>query len=59
MTPKELLYIDDVLGNVQQIEKSCTDLAAQIQDSNLKTMLQDFSTKHRECFGKFINLING
>ena len=32
MSPKELLYIEDALGHEQQMKKSCTDFANQLQD---------------------------
>jgi hypothetical protein len=57
MTPKELLYIEDVLGNEKQLQTSCTNLASQVQDAKLRMLLQDISDKHRDCFGKFYNLI--
>jgi hypothetical protein len=57
MTPKELQYIEDALGNEKQMQTSCTNLASQIQDAKLKTLLEDISDKHRDCFGKFYNLI--
>jgi hypothetical protein len=59
MTPKELLYIEDALGNNQQMQTSCTNLASQVQDAKLRMLLQDISDKHRDCFNKFYNLIKG
>ncbi|MHB1153004.1 MAG: hypothetical protein ACYCWE_18235 [Eubacteriales bacterium] len=58
MTPKELQYIEDVLGNEQEMQNACTNLASQVQDVKLKTFIQDLSDKHRKCFNDFYNLIN-
>lgn len=58
MSPKELLYVEDALGHEKQMKTACSDFANQIQDPELKTFIQELSTKHQECFGTFYSLLN-
>ena len=58
MSPKELQYVEDVLGHEEQMNKSCAAFANQIQDQELKSFVQNLSSKHQETFSKFYNLLN-
>ncbi len=58
MSPKELLYVEDALGNEKQMKTACCDLANQIQDAELKSFVEGLSAKHQETFGKFYSLLN-
>ena len=58
MSPKELLYIQDALDHATQTKQCCSDFAAQIQDPNLKTLLQNLTAKQNETFTKFYSLLN-
>ena len=59
MSPKELLYIEDALGHEQQMKKSCTDFANQLQDAELKGFVQELCKKHQQSFNRFYILLNG
>ena len=58
MSPKELQYVEDVLGHEEQMNKSCCDFANQLQDQELKSFVQSLSSKHQETFNRFYNLLN-
>lgn len=58
MSPKELLYLEDALSHQMQLKTSCNDFANQIQDAELKSFLQDLSTKHQESFSRFLGVLN-
>ena len=58
MSPKELLYIEDALGHEQQMKKSCTNFANQLQDTELKNFVQELCNKHQQCFNRFYGLLN-
>lgn len=57
MSPKELLYIEDALGHEQQMKKSCTDFANQLQDPELKNFVQGLCNKHQQSFNRFYGLL--
>lgn len=59
MSPKELLYIQDALDHAEETKKCCSDFASQIQDSSLRNLLQDISSKQGETFTKIYSLLNG
>ena len=58
MSPKELLYIQDVLDHAVEAKKCCNDFASQVQDPNLRTLLRDLSAKQEATFTKFYSLLN-
>jgi hypothetical protein len=58
MSPKELSYIEDALGHAQDLQKSCTGFANQIQDPELKSYVNSLSTKLGESYNKFYSLLN-
>lgn len=57
MSPKELLYIQDVLSHEQHMKTKCTECAAQIQDPELKSFVQQYTAKHQQIFGQFYQLL--
>ncbi len=59
MTPKELLYIEDVLGHQKQMKTAFSDFAGQISDPELKNFVQTLSDRQNTQFQKFYSLING
>ena len=59
MTPKELLYIEDALGHERAMQQSCTQLAGQLQNADLKNFLTQMASKHGDEFLKFYALLNG
>lgn len=57
MSPKELMYIEDVLGHQTQIKATCTDAASQLQDAELKGFVSELAQKHAASFGRFYSLL--
>ena len=57
MSPKELLYIEDILGHEQQIKCTCKESSAQLTDNELKNFIMDIQAKHQQCFDKFYGLL--
>lgn len=58
MSPKELLYIEDTLDHLTENKKCCTDFASQVQDTSLRTLLQDVAAKETKLFNQFYALLN-
>lgn len=58
MTPKELMYIEDVLAHEQQMQTTCADFAAQIKDPDLKAFVSSLSNKQIDCYARFYSLLN-
>lgn len=58
MSPKELLYIEDALNHEQDLKKSCTDLANQLQDAELKRFVQGIADRQSTSYSKFYSLIS-
>lgn len=57
MTPKELLYIEDALGHEKHMKTKCTDYASKIQDTELKSFVEQLTAKHQQIFGQFYQLL--
>ncbi len=57
MSPKELLYIEDALGHEQYLQSKCTAIAGQLQDKELKTVIEEQMATHRQLFGQFYQLV--
>ena len=57
MSPKELLYIEDILGHEKQIKAVCTESSAQLTDAELKNFVSDIAGRQRQCFDKFYGLL--
>ena len=58
MSPKELLYIEDALGHAQHMEKKCRQCATQIQDQELKQVVERLANKHKMMINEFYQLLN-
>lgn len=57
MSPKELLYIEDALGHEQYLQTKCCAIAQQLQDKELKTVIEQQLTTHRQLFQQFYQLV--
>ena len=57
MTSKELQYVEDALSHAKTMQDTCANFAAQLQDPELKSFVQGLSTKHKDCFNNFFNLL--
>jgi rubrerythrin len=57
MSPKELLYIEDVLSQEQQAHKLYNSFASQLQDPQLRSFVQGLASKKQQCYDKFYGLL--
>jgi len=57
MSPKELSYIEDALSHEKHMKTKCTDYANQIQDTELKSYVNQLATTHQQIFGQFYQLL--
>ena len=55
-SPKELSYIDDALGHEKFLKTQCQEAVNNLQDPELKTFVQQISTKHQQIFDSFYHL---
>lgn len=56
MSPKELDYIDDALGHEKSFKTQCQDAIQNLQDTELKTLVQQMADKHQQIFDSFYHL---
>ena len=57
MSEKELLYIDDMLGHIKNIEDFiCANVSA-IEDENFLKVLKELESLNKEVYKKFYKLI--
>ena len=52
------MIVWDALGHEQQMKKSCTNFANQLQDTELKNFVQELCNKHQQSFNRFYGLLN-
>ena len=57
MTNKELLYIEDALGHEKYFQTKSRETANQIQDSELKSCIEQMAQKHQQIFQNFYGLL--
>ncbi|MBQ2766898.1 MAG: hypothetical protein IJF49_02340 [Clostridia bacterium] len=57
MTTKELLYVEDALGHAQYVMTKCRESAGQLQDSELKTLVEQMASKQQMLFTSFYGLL--
>ena len=57
MTTKELLYVEDVLGHETYFQTQCRETLSKLQDSELKSCVEDLENKHSQLFQSFYGLL--
>lgn len=57
MSPKELTYIEDALGHEKFLKTQCQEAIANLQDSELKSCVQQLTEKHQQIFDNFYHLV--
>ncbi len=57
MTTKELLYIEDALSHEKYFQTVCNETINKIQDSDLKSCVEQLNQKHQQIFKSFCNLL--
>lgn len=59
MTEKELLYIDDILGHINNMEEFLDLYADGLENDKSKTVLEDLSKLNKDAYKKFYKSISG
>lgn len=57
MTSKELLYVEDALGHEKYFQTKCKETASQIQDTELKSFVEEMAQKHSKIFQDFYSVL--
>lgn len=57
MTTKELLYVADALDHEKYFKTKCQEVAAQLQDAELKSCVEQMQKKHEQIFQSFYSLL--
>lgn len=57
MTTKELLYVEDALSHEEYFQSQCREVANQLQDTELKSYVEQLAQKHRQIFQSFYGLL--
>lgn len=57
MSEKELLYIDDTLGHLSNIDAFLTNYTVSVEDENFRKVLEDFDKDVKSIYKKFYKLI--
>lgn len=59
LTAKELMHLEDYLTLEQSREKTLTFYANQIQDQQIKTILQQMTQKSQGNFQRMVKFVSG
>lgn len=59
MSPKELMYIDDSLGHLEFVNALCMSLLNDLQDANMKELVDCANQKCEKHFQKLYKLVEG
>ena len=57
MTAKELLYVEDALGHEKYFQQKCTESAARLTGSDLKTCVEQMASGHQQLFQRLYGLL--
>ena len=57
MTPKEVLYVEDALGNAKFLISQCQDAVNCLQDAALKQQAQQLVQKNQQIFDRFYSVV--
>lgn len=57
MSEKELLYIDDTLSHLKQLEDFCKEYSNDLDNENFYNNLEEVIKKSKELFQKFYKLL--
>lgn len=57
MTSKELLYIEDALGHERYYKSQCIGCCSELEDSDLRELVNDLADRHSELFNGFYHLL--
>ena len=57
MSPKELMYIEDALGQQKTCMEQCQHAAQTLQDPELRQLAQQMMNKTQQMFQQFYQLV--
>lgn len=57
MSPKELTYIEDALSHEQFLKTQCQEAMQNLQDTELKSCVQQLTETHTQIFDSFYKLV--
>ena len=57
MTSKELLYVEDALGQEKFMKTSSCSTSSQLKDVNLSNYVKQLEQIHADLFNNFFNLL--
>ena len=57
MSPKELLYIEDALGNEKFMVEQCQQALVSLTDPQLRSCVQRKQSAHQQLFNQFYQLV--
>ncbi len=57
MTDKELMYVEDALSHAKFLQNQCMESSSKLMDTDLKSFVDELSTKHQQIFGSFYSLL--
>ena len=57
MSPKELLYIEDALGNEKFLIAQCQQALSSLKDPELRSCVQRMQSAHQDLFNQFYQLV--
>lgn len=57
MSPKELLYIEDALGNEKFMVEQCQQALVSLTDPQLRSCVQRMQSAHQQLFNQFYQLV--
>ena len=58
MTPKELLYVEDAPGHTKEMQTAFSGFAAEIQDTELKSFVEQLAGENSQWYSKFVDVLN-
>ncbi len=58
MTEKELLYIDDILGHITNMEEYLDMYAASLEDEKFSNVVEELGKLNRESYKKFYKTLS-
>lgn len=57
MSPKELMYLDDCLGHLEFVNALCLDLLNEVDDDDMKELVDCVNQKCESQFQKLYSLV--
>ena len=59
MTQKELLYLEDAIGQEKNIISICNNIISMLNDKDLVIFMEKEVKKHNDLYNKLLNKLEG